>query len=266
MLYGKACVCQYDGTNYSGWQRQKNGRAVQEIMETALEKIYGEPIKIAGCGRTDAKVHSMGQVFSFRSNFYRESAAVIRGANAYLPADMAVTGALDVIHSFHAGKDAVSKTYLYKIINSPVPAPLYINRALWVRMGINEKSLGKILKAFEGKHDFASFCVKKTKKENTVRTVNFTKVTRKGQEVNIEINAGGFLHNMVRIIVGTSLKLLQKGEGPEKILEILKASDRREAGPTAPPYALYQKEAFYGSKKPGIEGIPVKFRLENMPG
>ena len=129
MLYGKACVCQYDGTAYSGWQRQKNGISIQERLEFALKEIYGRFIKIAGSGRTDAGVHSLGQVFSFKSEICRPNSALIYGVNAFLPEDIAVIDALDVTLDFHAGKSLKSKTYLYKIINQSLPAPLHVNRA-----------------------------------------------------------------------------------------------------------------------------------------
>lgn len=260
MPYGKACLCQYLGTNYSGWQRQKNGKSVQELLENALATIYNEPVKIAGSGRTDAGVHAIGQVFSFSSNVYRTEEAIIKGCRAYLPEDIGVIGAKDVIPSFHAGKKIISKTYLYKIINTPVPAPLYAGRALWIRKNIDEGKLNEILKVFEGSHDFASFCVKKTKKENTVRTINFARAERTGDEINIEINAGGFLHNMVRIIVGTTVKLLQNGLEADAAEKMIKALDRRSAGPTALPCGLYQKEAIYNEDGiPGLAGIPTKF-------
>lgn len=262
MRYGKACVCQYDGTGYSGWQRQKNGISIQEIMETALEKVYGEPVKIAGSGRTDAGVHALGQVFSFSSEIYRPDVVTIKGTNTFLPPNIVITDALDTTLNFHAGKDIISKTYVYKIINAPTPSPFHINRALWIKKYIDTDKLNDILTRFVGVHDFASFCVKKTKKDNTVREIYFAKATRNGAEVDIEINAKGFLHNMTRIIVGTVIKFMQYGTDLEKIDEIIMATDRRKAGPTAPPFGLYQKSAIYNDDGvQGLEGIPDRFRI-----
>lgn len=239
---------------------------MQELIENALAVIYKEQVKIAGSGRTDSGVHAMGQVFSFPSKVYRTEDAIINGCHAYLPEDIGIIGAKDVIPSFHAGKTILSKTYLYKIINSPVPAPLYASRALWIRKNIDISRLNQILKVFEGTHDFASFCVKKTKKENTVRTINFALAERNGNEINIELNANGFLHNMVRIIVGTSVKLLQNNLGADIAEEMMNALDRRAAGPTALPCGLYQKEAIYsGDGIPGLAGIPKEFLTLNKP-
>lgn len=262
MRYGKACVCQYDGTDYSGWQRQKNGTSIQEIMETALEKVYGEPIKIGGSGRTDAGVHALGQVFSFSSETYRPNAVATKGTNTFLPPNIVITNSIDTTPDFHAGKDIISKTYLYKIINAPVSSPFHINRALWIKKDIDTNNLNHILSRFVGVHDFASFCVKKTKKDNTMREIYSAKAIRNGAEIDIEINAKGFLHNMTRIIVGTAIKFMQYGENPEKIDEIIKAADRRKAGPTAPPFGLYQKTAIYSNEGiSGLEGIPNHFRV-----
>lgn len=260
MPFDKACLCQYLGTHYSGWQRQKNGKSIQELIENALTKIYNHNVKIAGSGRTDSGVHAMGQVFSFSSELYRTEEAIINGCRAHLPTDIGVIKAIDVIPSFHAGKDIISKTYLYKIINTPVPAALYAERALWIRRYIDIEKLNHILKAFEGEHDFASFCVKKTKKENTVRTMNYARAERSGDEINIILNSGGFLHNMVRIIVGTTVKLLQNDLGADDAREMIHALDRRAAGPTASACGLYQKEAIYNDKGiPGLDGIPAEF-------
>lgn len=256
MLYNTACLCEYIGTAYSGWQRQPNGTSIQGIIENVLSNVFNEQIKIAGSGRTDAGVHALGLVFSFKSIAYREPYAVTKALNCLLPKDIAVLNTVRAPDNFHAGKSAVSKTYVYKIINRPVPSAIYNDRALWIRTPIDVARLNEFLAFLVGKHDFASFCVKKTKKENSVRTVNFARANKDGDIIEIEINASGFLHNMVRIITGTCVSLTTKGENPDKIKEILSACDRRKAGVTAPPYGLYQKAIFYGTDGiPGLSGI-----------
>ncbi len=256
MLYNTACLCEYLGTAYSGWQRQPNGVSIQGVIENVLSGVFAEPVKIAGSGRTDSGVHAMGLVFSFKSRVYRDPFTVTKALNCLLPKDIAVLDTVPAPENFHAGKSAVSKTYLYKIINRPVPSALYNDRALWIRSPIDTERLNDALGFLTGRHDFASFCVKKTKKENSVRTVNFARASRTGDTVEIEINADGFLHNMVRIITGTCVNLVIKGGRPETIKEMLAALDRRKAGVTAPPHGLYQKEVFYGkSGLPGLKGI-----------
>lgn len=260
MPYFKACQCAYCGDNYAGWQRQKNAQGVQNVIEKTLSEIYDEDIKITGSGRTDAGVHALGQVFNFSSSKYKSSEDVVRGLNALLPPDISVRGAADVNALFHSGKSIISKTYEYRIFNSPIRDPFIIKRALWIKNEIDIKKLSKILSFFKGSHDFASFCVKKTKKENSVRRINYINAVKSENFIVITVNAGGFLHNMVRIIAGTALKILKDNLPEDTIMKIIEAKDRRAAGPTAPPYALYQKEAIYGDKGvSGIEGIPAKY-------
>ncbi len=258
MKYNTACICEYLGTNYSGWQRQKNGKAIQEVIENLLNNIFREEIKIAGSGRTDAGVHALGQVFSFKSSTYREPNIITRALNGLLPRDIAIIDTKSVPLTFHAGKSVLSKTYLYKILNRPYPSALYYNRALWVRNEINLDLLNETLSLLHGRHDFASFCVSKTKKQNTNRTIFFAKAYRENDFINIEINASGFLHNMVRIITGTCLNIVTKGGKPEDIIDILNAKDRKKAGTTAVASGLYQKEVFYNLNNiSGLAGIDL---------
>lgn len=256
MCYNTACICEFMGTAYSGWQRQKNGKAIQEIIENVLAGIFAQDIKIAGSGRTDAGVHALGQVFSFKSTMYREPAVVTKALNGLLPKDIAILNTVSVPLDFHAGKSVRSKTYVYKILNRPYPSALHYNRALWVRAPIDMDMLNETLSYFTGRHDFASFCVGRTKKENSCRTIYFAKAEKHGDMIDLEINASGFLHNMVRIITGTCINIVTKGGKPEDVKSIMAALDRKKAGTTAPACGLYQKEVFYNTCGiPGLEGI-----------
>ena len=244
-LYYKACLCTYCGDNYNGWQRQKNAVGIQNIIEQALSKIYDSTILIAGSGRTDTQVHALGQVFNFSANKFFINENLMRALNAILPKDIAILDIIDVKKDFHSGKSIKSKTYLYKIVNSPIHNPFLINRALWIRSKIDMEKL-----------------VKKTKKENTIRTINFIKAENNGENISIFINASGFLHNMVRIIIGSSLKILKDNIHDDYILEIFEKKDRRAAGPTAPAYGLYQYAAYYNNDNiAGLKGIPEKYRI-----
>ncbi len=253
MLYNTACMCEYVGTNYSGWQRQKNGKAIQEVIENVLGDIFKQEVKIAGSGRTDAGVHALGQVFSFKTETFREPEIVSRALNGLLPKDISIIDSINVPLDFHAGKSVLSKTYLYKILNRPYPSAHYFNRALWVRNHIDLDLLNETLSLLVGRHDFASFCVSKTKKQDTNRTIFFAKAYRDNDFVNIEINASGFLHNMVRIITGTSLNIVSNKCNPKDIVDILNAKNRKKAGVTAAACGLYQKEVFYNLQ--GISGL-----------
>lgn len=261
-LYYKACLCSYCGDNYNGWQRQKNAIGIQNILENTLSSLYNHEILIAGSGRTDTNVHALGQVFHFSSSKYVDNKTLLKGLNGLLPDDIVIYDIIDVNSLFHAGKSIISKTYEYKILNTPVRDPFLLNRALWVRKEINIENLKNILKEFEGTHDFHSFCVKKTKKENTVRTINYINIEKNNNNISILINANGFLHNMVRIIIGTSLKMEKDNIHYSHIANIFNSKDRRCAGPTAHAYALYQKEAIYNNENiAGLMGIPEKYRV-----
>lgn len=262
-IYYKACLCSYCGDNYNGWQRQKNAVGIQNVIENVLSKIYNDKILIAGSGRTDTGVHALGQVFNYSAEKYFDNNTLMRALNSLLPQDIAVYEIIDVTKEFHSGKSIKSKTYEYKIINCPIHNPFMINRALWIRNHIDRNYLSDVLSYFQGTHDFESFCVKKTKKENTIRTINYVRLVEDNENISILINASGFLHNMVRIITGSALKIIKDRLPPEKVLEIMEARDRRKAGPTAPPYALYQKEALYNNQNiAGIKGIPEKYLLK----
>lgn len=263
LIYYKACLCTYCGDNYNGWQRQKNAVGIQNIIENALSKLYDSPVLITGSGRTDTNVHALGQVFNFSAKKFFTNNDLMRALNAILPQDIAILDVIDVNKDFHAGKSIKSKTYEYKIINSPIHNPFLINRALWIRNKIDMEKLSHILSYFQGTHDFESFCVKKTKKENTIRTINFIKAEKHGEIISVYINASGFLHNMVRIIIGSSLKILKDNISHDYVLEIFNKKDRRAAGPTAPAYALYQWGAYYNDNNTaGLKGIPEKYRVE----
>lgn len=261
-IYYKACLCSYCGDNYNGWQRQKNAVGVQNIIEQELSKIYNHNILIAGSGRTDTGVHALGQVFNFSSPKYIDNNNIKKALNSLLPKDIAILDIIDVTKEFHAGKSIKSKTYEYKIINSPIHNPFMITRALWIRKPLDRSCLNEVLSYFQGTYDFQSFCVKKTKKENTIRTINYIKTVSDDENISVFINANGFLHNMVRIIIGTALKIIKDNIPPDTVIKIMEQKDRRKAGPTAPAYALYQKEAFYNNHNiPGLKGIPDKYLI-----
>lgn len=262
-IYCKACLCSYCGDNYNGWQRQKNAVGVQNIIENTLSRIYNNQILITGSGRTDTGVHALGQVFNFSSSKYFNNTSLQKALNSLLPKDIVILDIMDVTKEFHSGKSIKSKTYEYKIINSVLHDPFMINRALWIKKHIDRDYLNETLSYFQGTHDFQSFCVKKTKKENTTRTINYIKMSADNKNMSILINASGFLHNMVRIITGTALKIVKDNLPANTVLNIMEQKDRRKAGPTAPAYALYQKEAIYNNDNTavGLQSIPEKYLI-----
>jgi tRNA pseudouridine38-40 synthase len=244
-VYYKACVCEYDGTAYCGWQWQLGKCSVQESIETALEKLYADKIRIEGSGRTDSGVHALGQVFSFRTELFRDNHSIVQALNSLLPKDIGILSAKDVSPDFNARFCAKHKTYLYKILNRATRAAVDRNRVWYRRELINPAALEDCLTPIVGVHDFTSFCAAESVKNHMVRTVNFIAVEKSGDVISIRINADGFLHNMVRIIVGTSVNIVINDEGAERMKKILEVKNRTAAGVTAPPQGLYLESVYY---------------------
>jgi tRNA pseudouridine38-40 synthase len=245
-MYRKKCLCEYDGTAYSGWQFQEGLVTIQDTIEKALSPLYGgEKITIMGSGRTDSGVHAMGQVFHYTTNIWRENRSVTNSLNSVLPRDIAIISTEDVPLDFHAQMSAISKTYKYVILNRDARAGLDNNRVWFRRSPIDVDLLRKLLEPLVGTHDFTTFCVRKSIKQNSVRTINFINVEKSGDYVIVRLNANGFLHNMIRIIMGTAVNMTFEGGTPEQMVKILAARDRLAALATAPPHGLYLEEVFY---------------------
>ena len=248
-------VLAYDGTAYSGYQRQDNGVAVQQRVEEVLEIINHEPVRVYGSSRTDAGVHAREYVL----NFYTESTITCRGIvfgmNSRLPDDIGVKTCEQVPMDFHARFDCAGKEYEYIIHNSEYKNPFYMNTAYRSWFPIDEKKLDRAAKVFVGEHDFKSLCCADCDKENTVRTIYDFTVRREGDLVIFTVSGNGFLYNMVRLMVGTLL-FVNEGKLAESDLEsVLESRDRTKAGRTVPPQGLYLNKVFY-PPKPKEESLP----------
>lgn len=244
-MFNKKCVVEYDGTYFVGWQVQNNGRTVQEEIEKGLSRIYKHKIRIIGSGRTDTGVHALNQVFCFRSEKYLDSNALFKGLNSVLPDDMVIKSVEDVPLEFHAQRSALHKTYLYKILNREYPSALDRKRYWWVRYPLDVERLQLLTVPFVGELDFSAMCVKRSLKENNIRKLNFIRVERVGDVVQFEVDADGFLHNMVRNIVGTIKDFYFNNRTAEDIVDVLNSKDRDLGGVTAPPHGLYLKDVYY---------------------
>ncbi|MDR2883879.1 MAG: tRNA pseudouridine(38-40) synthase TruA [Deferribacteraceae bacterium] len=245
MLYRKKCTCEYNGSAYTGWQWQANGISIQEKIEDALKELHGEEITIMGSGRTDSGVHAIEQVFHYSTTMHRDNRSILHALNSKLPRDIAILSVEDAPEGFHAQRSAVSKTYKYVILNRGTRAALEDGRVWCRRDYIDVERLAAILAPLEGRHDFLSFCSKKSIKPNTVRTINSITVERDGDYIVTRLNANGFLHNMIRIIIGTAVGLVYENASPERMVEILEAKDRLKAGVTASPSGLYLERVYY---------------------
>ena len=235
----------FDGTAYHGWQIQDNALTVCEVVQDAVKKITGQRSEIIGCSRTDAGVHALSYICNFKSDTKIPADKLSFALNTKLPSDIRVQQSYLADDDFHARFSAKSKTYVYKSYYSVAENPFLRNYAY--RFGY-ETDIDKMKRAAEhivGTHDFSAFRTMGSSQKTTVRTVNFLNVTRNDGVTEFEINADGYLYNMVRIISGT---LLYCGCGridPDEIPDIIKSGDRTRAGITAVPQGLFLKKIYY---------------------
>ena len=246
---------QYDGTAYHGWQVQKTDVTVAETLERALTKVCGEPIKVVGCGRTDAGVHAKRYCANFRTDCTIPIDRVPLAVNARLPADIAVVDAVAAPEDFNAIGSCIQKEYVYQIYNSRIRDAFLEHRVCFYPQPLDFARLARAGRAFEGTHDFAAVRSVGTETRTTVRTVHWCRAERDGPLISIAVCADGFLYNMVRAMVGTILYAAEGKLTPEGISDILVRGNRTEAGPTVPPDGLYMTKLWY--REPvGLETDP----------
>jgi tRNA pseudouridine38-40 synthase len=250
-------VLQYDGTDYSGWQSQKQGETtLQSVLEDRMLRLTGRATRIVGSGRTDAGVHALGQVAHCRTSSGLDVPTMQRALNAMLPDDIRVVSVEEVDGSFHPRYSAVGKRYAYLIVNSQNVSP-FLNRYLWrVPKPLNLREMKKAADAFVGEHDFKAFMASGSNVKSTVRELWDVSVTQRrnygflgfslqGKFIRISLEGSGFLRHMVRNIVGT---LVEVGKGKidaDAVQEIIAAKKRKLSGPTAPAMGLFLEKVFY---------------------
>lgn len=246
MIKNIAVILQYDGTRYSGWQKQGNtDNTIQAKLENILSKLCSSETEVHGSGRTDAGVHAFGQTANFKIDTDKSPQEIMDYINMYLPTDIAVISAWEASDRFHSRLNAVKKTYRYKILTGNVPN-VFSERYTWFhkdKLDLDEMRKGA--SALIGTHDFKSFTDNKKNKKSTVRNIENIKITESGNEITIDLTGDGFLYHMARIIVGT---LVDVGEGKtaaESIDNIIKSLSREEAGPLAPAKGLMLMKVFY---------------------
>ncbi|MCU0706577.1 MAG: tRNA pseudouridine(38-40) synthase TruA [Fimbriiglobus sp.] len=230
----------YDGTDFFGWQTQPGFRTVQESLEAAIAAITGEKrVRVNCAGRTDSGVHAYGQVCNFYTPTRLEPATLVKAINSQLPEDVAVTDCEVAGQAFCANKDAIAKRYRYVINDTRIPDPFLRKYSYQPRRNVDHEAMHRAAQVLRGRHDFRCFETEWPNRMTSIRTIQDIAVTRQGEAVYIEVQADGFLYNMVRAIAGT-LYQIGRGYWPEaKMKEILEGMDRREAGPTAPPQGLF---------------------------
>ena len=240
-----ALFLKYEGTAYHGWQTQKKDVTVEQTLEEAAAKIVGHPVKMTGCGRTDAGVHARVYVANFRTDARIPTDRIPYALNTHLPDDIAVTGAVEVPERFNAIGSCVKKEYTYLIYNSHIRDPFYVNRAWLYPRHLDETVMQRAGQQFVGTHDFAAVRSVGTDVKSTVRTVYYYEVERQGNLISLRVCANGFLYNMARAMAGTVVYAAEGKFPPEEIGEILRRGDRTAAGPTVPPGGLYMTKLWY---------------------
>lgn len=235
----------YDGSEYHGWQVQKNDISVAETLEKALGKVCGHAVKVTGCGRTDAGVHALSYCANFRTESAIPAERLPLAVNSRLPGDIAVLRAVDVPEGFNAIGSCIKKEYVYKIMNTRIRDPFLQRRVCFYPAPLDFERLAAAGAAFEGTHDFAAVRSVGTETKTTVRTVYWCRAERQGDLITIAVCADGFLYNMVRAIVGTMVYASHGKLEPGDIPALLETRDRRLTGPTMPPQGLYLSRVWY---------------------
>ena len=236
---------EYDGTNFSGWQIQKDKRTIEEELETALAKILKEEVKVIGSGRTDAGVHAMGQVANFKTDKTIKPEELHAALNTMLPYDIVVLNVEDVDEGFNARISAKAKHYRYVINNAKFPSALNANREYHYKYFLDTEAMQLAANDLKGKHDFKAFMAAGSTVKDTEREIYDIQVARLGNRVIIDVVGNGFLYNMVRIIAGT---LIDVGSGKLDICVIknmIETGDRNLGGRTVAPEGLFLVNVAY---------------------
>lgn len=240
----------YDGSGYHGWQTQRTEVTVQETLEKALSEICGHAVKVTGCGRTDAGVHARRYCANFRTSSTIPTERLPLAVNTRLPADIAVSFAVEAPDDFCAIRTCQKKEYAYYILNSRIRNPFLEKRVCFYPTPLDIALMQQAAAAFEGQHDFAAVRSVGTETKTTVRTVFWCRAEQTGDRIAIYVCADGFLYNMARAIVGTLVYASHGKIVPNEIPRLLELGDRRLTGPTMPPQGLYLNRVWY----PGIVG------------
>ena len=238
----------YDGTAYAGWQIQPQVATIQDVCQRAIEKVLGETVDLVGSGRTDSGVHALGQVASFDTASTLPAETIRRAVDANTPEDVAILAAADARLGFHARRDAIGKRYRYVIHDGRI-GDVFRRRFSWhVRQELDAAAMGRAAEALLGRHDFRSFESQWPNRASSVRTVSDVVVRRPANHprlIYVEIEADGFLYNMVRAIVGTLVEVGRGAQAEAWVGEVLAAGDRDRAGMTAPAEGLFLMRVDY---------------------
>lgn len=228
----------YDGTNYHGWQIQKNGITIESELNRCLTALLQEPIEVIGASRTDSGVHALGNVAVFDTTSRMPAEKISYALNQRLPEDIRIQRSEEVASDWHPRHCESRKTYEYRIYRAEFPMPVKRFYSYFTYHKLDVERMQEAAAYLEGEHDFKSFCQTGAQVESTVRTIYSVKIEEQCSDLVIRVCGNGFLYNMVRIIAGTLLEVGQGKKQPEDMERILAAKDRAAAGPTAPAHGL----------------------------
>ena len=241
----------YDGTDFFGWQTQPNRRTVQETLETAIAALTGEErVRLNASGRTDTGVHALGQVVNFRTEAKYPVDVLLRAVNARLPEDVIITRAEEAAESFDANRDTRRKLYRYVLHDGDVPNLFLRRYCHYTRYKLDAAAMGRAAALLHGRHDFRCFETEWPNRATSVRTITHLSVNRFGDWIWLDVEADGFLYNMVRAIAGTLINVGRGFWSALQVADILTAGDRNLAGPTAPAKGLFLVRVTY---EPGTD-------------
>jgi tRNA pseudouridine38-40 synthase len=239
-------VLEYDGTDFAGWQQQARGRTVEAELKRALRSVTGKEATVYAAGRTDAGAHAEGQVANFHTDGRISPHRFMAALNARLPEDVAVLSAEEVDEGFHARYSARWRRYRYRFLDRPARPALERARCWHMRTGrLDEAAMAKAARSLEGKHDWTSFCSASEPVRDRVREMRSAAVWRRGDFVEMELVAEGFLRGLVRGIAGALAEVGRDSRPPEWVGDVLRARDRRKAPRTAPARGLTLMEVIY---------------------
>lgn len=237
-------IC-YDGTKYKGWQRLPGTEnTIQAKLETALSRILNEPIEVIGSGRTDAGTHAKLQVVNFHCESQMPCPEILSQLRRYLPEDIGIYSCRNVSERFHARLNAKTKTYVYRLWNSAQPCVFERKYVYQLQEDLALEQMQQAANYFLGTHDFSAFCANKNMKKSTVRHIHSFDIAQDGGEIRFTVTGNGFLHHMVRIMVGTLIEVGRGARTPESI-EALFGQERAKSGVLVPSSGLCLMEVTY---------------------
>ena len=248
---------EYDGAGFLGWQSQPGGNTVQDVLEAALARIAGAPLRVACAGRTDAGVHALAQVVHFDAALERPITAWVRGTNTFLPAAVVVRWAAPVVDDFHARFAARARTYRYVLLNRPERPGVLAGKVGWCHRPLDVAAMQAAAACLVGEHDFSAFRASGCQAKSPVKTLYRFEIAREGDLILFDCCANAFLHHMVRNLVGALVYVGMGRRSPPWLGDLLATGDRRLGAPTYAPDGLYLAGVDYGD----AWGLPRQGRI-----